>query len=310
MAQGLKTSRDSDENRQRKTADEILKKLSSNPGYRRSVYFSYCASRDIQGLESLFRQWPSDQFTGSVTKEGDTGVLLAAHEENGLQTLRWLKDRGDPVHLENHYGRTSLIEASLWGRLDIVQYLTQRKVHLQARDSNSMRVAHLAADAERNTTERARRAQTAQDDRSVAETPHRAQPRGCGCTDSTTATSFFGGSSDDTLEVFRHQELFEPPHGPGELQIQKAFATLDRGTTYPSIHAMSGYSYPDWPKRARQSNMDGESGRITRTIWSSSRQDRKGSEEEFPRRILPPPLLSPAQTRIPQRLQIETRLYV
>ena len=29
--------------------------------------------------------------------------------------------------------------------------------------------------------------------------------------------------------------------------MQKAFATLDRGSNYPYINAMSGYSHPGWP---------------------------------------------------------------
>ncbi|KAK3680942.1 hypothetical protein LTR37_021015 [Vermiconidia calcicola] len=248
--------RDSEDNRQGTTTDDILDLLYSDPDYRRSVYFSHCASRDIQGLESLFSRWPSDQFLGAVTKEGDTGVLLTAHEENGLQTLRWLEDKGDSVHLANHYGRTALMEASLWGRLNTVQYLTQRNVHLEARDSNGMRAVDLAADTERNTTERPRRAgivyrepaYASKQRRMIEALLKRFTAPSLERADALTAPqrrAFFGRNSDGKLEVFRPQELLEPPRGP--YKNQKAFATLDRGSTYPFINAMSGYSYPDWP---------------------------------------------------------------
>ena len=46
--------------------------------------------------------------------------------------------------------------------------------------------------------------------------------------------------------VYRLQTLLEPPAGPKGLR--KAFATLDRGSNYPCIMAMSGYSHAGWPE--------------------------------------------------------------
>ncbi|CAD0046447.1 unnamed protein product [Aureobasidium pullulans] len=136
------------------TIDEVLKELYLDPKWRRDLYFSCSIFRDIQGLEDLCRRYPDDPLIGSVDDEGDTAVLYAATEDNGLKTLRWLQDRGDPIHQSNHYGRTPLMEAALWGRLETVQYLSQQSINLGARDANGMQAVDLAADTQRNATER------------------------------------------------------------------------------------------------------------------------------------------------------------
>ena len=137
--------------------DEILEELYLDPGFRRKMYFSHCILREVGELEVLCHRYPDDHLIGCVDKEGNTGVLLAATEENGLRTLTWLQNRGDSIRRANQYGRTPLMEAALWGRLDTVQYLTQQSIDLEARDGNGMQAADLAADTQRNAKERAQR---------------------------------------------------------------------------------------------------------------------------------------------------------
>jgi hypothetical protein len=141
----------------RKTDDEILEELFSDPSYRKICYISHCVRCEIPELEQLCRQYSHDELIGCVDETGDSGALLAAIEEKGLETLRWLHNRGDSITRANHYGRTPLMEAVLWGRLETVQYLAQQKVDLEARDGNGMRAVDLAANTVRNTKERAER---------------------------------------------------------------------------------------------------------------------------------------------------------
>ena len=137
-----------------KSYRDISELLYSSPVFRRTVYFSHCTLRKIQELELLYNRYPDDRLVGCVDNEGNTGAL-AATEENGQKTLRWLQDRGDSIHQTNHYGMSPLMEAALWGRFETVQYLIQKGADHTARDGNSMQAADLTAETQRNTNERA-----------------------------------------------------------------------------------------------------------------------------------------------------------
>ena len=244
------------------TEDKSWDELFSDPAWRKIHYISCCCYKDIPSLESLFRQYPNDIFTGHVEDDGDYGALLAASEEKGLETVRWLHDRGDSITRANHYGRTPLMEAALWGRLETVQYLAQQKIDLEARDGNGMRALDLVADIERNKKERRvrcgksfREAPDADERRRQIEgllkrltLPTSSHPAISTSTSRPQGSAFFNRKDDGTIEIYRPQVLLQPPSGrDGRLQTQKAFATLDRGPDYPPINAMSGYSHPGWP---------------------------------------------------------------
>ena len=238
--------------------DEILEKLYVDPDFRRSMYISHCILREIRELEVLCHRYPDNHLIGSVDKEGNTGVLLAATEENGLRTLIWLQDRGDSICRANHYGRTPLMEAALWGRLETVQHLTQQGIDLEACDGNGMQAAGLAANTQRNTKERAQRSGQVYRERPDA-SKRRDQVKAL--LDRLTSPerehagrevimqrrAFFSRTPGGKLEIYRPHILLEPPTGQHGLQLQKAFVTLDRGPNYPYVNAMSGYTHHSWP---------------------------------------------------------------
>lgn len=135
--------------------EEIMRELYADPQFRQAQYKSQCILGEIEELDLLCRRYPDDHLKGSVDEEGNTGTLLAATEERGLETLRWLHRHGDPIHQANLYGRTPLMKAALWGRLGTVQYLTQQRyVNFRQRDGNKMQATDLADDTPRNTNER------------------------------------------------------------------------------------------------------------------------------------------------------------
>jgi hypothetical protein len=243
------------------TGDPIWDEMFTDPAWRKAYYISCCCFKDIPELELLFRRYPNDKFAGHVDEEGESGALLAAIDENGLETVRWLHDRGDSITWANHYGRTPLMEAALWGRLETVQYLAQQKIDLEARDGNDMRAVDLAADTVRNAKERTVRLRrttyreapdAGRRRRQIEELLRRltlpTSSHPATSTSRAQGSAFFNRKNDGTIEVYRPQALIQPLSGrDGQPQTQKAFATLDRGPEYPPINAMSGYSHPGWP---------------------------------------------------------------
>ncbi|KAK1064006.1 hypothetical protein LTR74_009073 [Friedmanniomyces endolithicus] len=140
-----------------KSTDEIWEELLLDPNHRRKMYFSHCILNETRELEVLCRSCPNDQLIDAMDEEGNTGILLAAVEEHGLNTVQWLQEHGGSISQATHYGRTPLMEAALWGRLEIVLYLTEQEIDLGIHDGNGMQAADLTADTPRNRRERKQR---------------------------------------------------------------------------------------------------------------------------------------------------------
>jgi hypothetical protein len=184
--------------------------------------------------------------------------LLAATEEKGLNVLKWLHAQGDSQTQANHYGRTPLMEAALWGRLDTVRYLVREGVDIDARDANGMRAIDPSDEMERNTKERISRSRCFYREAShagqlrkqvqallqrSASSSSRSNSTGTAILRPPQRCAFFDRKPDGSLEILRPRESVEPPVG----KLEKAFATLDRGPNYPFVNAMSGYTQPGWP---------------------------------------------------------------
>lgn len=145
------------------------------------------------------------------------------------------------------------MEAALWGRFEIVQYLIQKGADHTARDGNGMQAVYLAAETQRNTNERAQRSNAV-----YREPPNAGKQRKQIKALLERLTSpvrerenigralqqrrtFFGRKSNGDLEIYRPQQLLELPLE--SYGLQKAFATLNRGSNYSYVNAMSGYSH-------------------------------------------------------------------
>ena len=221
--------------------------------YRHLVYISACVQRNIKELHQLFEKYSDDDFVSQLNDDGDNGVLLAATEDNGVATVKWLQRRGAAMDQANHYGRTPLMEAALWGRLETVQYLT---AHVQARDANGMNALELALNSSRNKGERVWRAgsvyrepvdadnQRARVESHLKRLSNNVLVHSSEAEDpSRRGLSFFQRTADGNLALYRPQTILLVPDG----QPYKAFAELDRGPNYPLVTAMSGYTFPGWP---------------------------------------------------------------
>jgi len=142
-----------------KSYEEIMSELNATASYRWSRWTSACVLNDISELQQLLIGYPDDNFfTRLDSHNGTSSVGLAACEVNGQETIAWLHSHGAAIDQPDHYGRTPLMEAALWGRLDTVLCLLQLGANNIAVDYNRMSAHDLAKDLPRNAAERLDRA--------------------------------------------------------------------------------------------------------------------------------------------------------
>ncbi|KAK3675893.1 hypothetical protein LTR78_004085 [Recurvomyces mirabilis] len=235
--------------------EELLEDMYRSLDFRQDVYISSCVLRFLRRLQILFRDYPLDGFTSHVDVEGNNGVTLVASEEEAVPTLQWLQGRGVDINHVNYHGRTALMEAALWGRLDTARYLLEQGVDQTACDGKSMTALELAMDTRRNANERAIRSSIVYRETGKAGGDRRQLVRELQRMSENSGSSAMSSRLPDQSPSFFHRVegghlllyrpsilLLKPIQSP-----QKAIATLDRGGRYPVINAMSGYSHPSWP---------------------------------------------------------------
>lgn len=231
--------------------DEIWEGLMATTDHRRKLYIGACTNRDLPELRRLMSAYPEDDFPSLTDDTGGNGILFAATEENALETMQFLLDHGAEPDLPDHYGRTPLMEAALWGRHDAVLLLTNtRRVDLHAQDANGLSALDLSLPTERNQGERSERAGSVYREPIGAHvTRQRIEHHLRNLTSSNqrsgqnrTLDSFFQRRANGTISVYRPVlEMAVPIRG-----LTKAFAELNRGGAYPLVQAMSGCSHPGW----------------------------------------------------------------
>jgi hypothetical protein len=67
--------------------DDIRRDLMKDQSYRHTCYLSACSIKDKKELEALFHEYSEDSFANAVDEEGNNGILLAAAEDAGLDTV-------------------------------------------------------------------------------------------------------------------------------------------------------------------------------------------------------------------------------
>jgi hypothetical protein len=216
-------------------------------------------------------------FLGGRNRDGDTTLIMAARERS-TSMVRLLLDHGSDVNATNDNGRTALMEASLWGRLETTETLLSRGADGQMRDNRKMTALNLAQPTRRNQKERHTKAGGVWGDRSKepvykedvvsrdadrreiarilqGERPPSTAPREL--PEFHAAHHSFQRSSNGQSVV--HFGPIREFHIP---KPSKTIAVLQRPSPFPAITAMSGWGHledssttvsgKDWTERVFQ----------------------------------------------------------
>jgi len=190
-------------------------------------------------------------FLHGVNTDGNSALVLAACERFPLM-VKFLLEHGANVDHQNNAGRSSLMEAALWGRIENVEHLLKYGAKKELRDNDGRQAVELAGETLRNDEERYRRSGgDVQVYREVTFIANQAR----------RVISHFLKSSEEapTAPVFLHDQTFRSyvfkhtgtdrrtveliaPIATFHIQHQdKTIACLQRSPGFPPISTVSGW---------------------------------------------------------------------
>lgn len=195
---------------------------------------------------------------------GDTTIIMASCEKNS-DMVSLLLDRGADVNAVNTKGRSALMEAALWGRLENAKILIRNGADRNLRDSKKRTAADLAQPTRENRNERQLRAgggfgrparepiykedtfgrnadrreilRLLTDNKNIKhKTVYGDAPTAPQCKD------YSFRRSPETQGIVLRGPLENYP----VTNRHKAVARLQRGGQFPTIAAMSGWGHSEW----------------------------------------------------------------
>ena len=92
-------------------------------------------------------------FIDGKKRNGDTTLIMASGEACS-EMVSFLLDRGSNINAVNYEGRSALVAATLWGRLDNAKILLERGANNNLKDRNGCTAANLALPNQKNQRER------------------------------------------------------------------------------------------------------------------------------------------------------------
>lgn len=226
---------------------------------------SDCVKGDISSVRRYVQESADKSiFLHGRDHQGDTSLIMASREKSSAM-VSLLLDSGADVNATNKNGRTALMEACLWGRLESVKILLSKDADRSLRDNGNQRAIDLTEPTRQNYKERytvgggvwgdtskepiykedvfsrdldRREIKRLLDKRilhiKADRVPVPQHPE--------TAFHFFRrsptGQSVTVHGLIQHYPLSQP---------WKTIALLERGIPFPSIAAMSGWGHLQWP---------------------------------------------------------------
>lgn len=128
-----KLSVDNGETLEPPSFDKILEELMQDKCYRQSLFNSHCILNDLRGVASLLETYKDDPFVSWRGRDRVNCIALAAIEGHE-KMVQFLHDKSGNLNNADSRGRTPLMEAALWRRLKVVDFLLEHGADPRAKD--------------------------------------------------------------------------------------------------------------------------------------------------------------------------------
>ncbi|CAG7990731.1 unnamed protein product [Penicillium salamii] len=193
---------------------------------------------------------------------GDTCLIMASRDENPTM-VSLLLDYGADINAVNKNGRTALMEASLWGRLESATILLSRGADRYLYDKKLQQALDLTHPTKRNRKERHTVADgiwgdpskepVYKEDTINRDSDRREIARILRGREVHSGADLELQESETTYDSFRRSSDGQSVAHYGEIRrypissSAKTVAVLERGRPFPSIAAMSGWGHSESP---------------------------------------------------------------
>lgn len=228
--------------------NKIWGELMQDAHYRQSLFNSHCVLNDLRGAASLLETYKDDPFVSWRNKDGVNCIALAAVEGHDTM-IQFLHDKGGDLNNADTRRRTPLMEAALWGRLKVVNFLLEHGADPYAKDHKGRGVYFYSRPSRR--TARMREVFNHYQESSEAELNRRiiaiklqASEPVIGAEETASSSSnepkrghFFTTTTGWGTQISFYEQIiaYDVP------DRHKAVARLDRGRLFPVVSAASGW---------------------------------------------------------------------
>ncbi|CAI7592048.1 unnamed protein product [Penicillium glandicola] len=220
-----------------------------------------CVTGNVSSVENYLEETSEKSiFLHGKNQKGDTCLIMASRGQSPTM-VSLLLDHGAEINATNKNKRSALMEASLWGRLEIATILLSRGADRNLSDKQRQRPLDLTQPTHKNRKERHIIADGVwgdpstepiyqedviyrdSDRREIARILGEREDSNTDCERQEPETSSHSfRRSPDSQSVTDHGPIQQYPISSSI----KPVAVLERGQPFPSIAAMSGWGHSEW----------------------------------------------------------------
>ena len=250
-------------------------------------------SGDFDYMDDYLRTSPeANLFLFGSNEEGKSALSLAACEKYPTVTKLLLDHGARPDHQDNE-GRTPLMEAVIWGRIENVNCLLEHGANRKLRDIHGHQAIDLAEQSPQNDEERYHRSggehQVYRENTFIAnqarrvivellKDPEELPHREISAHNRTFESHSYKHTSRGTIELIAPIAEFDVPNQ------WKTIVSLERPWTFPSVAAMSGWSHGETSVNVSGKEWTTEVMRISSIVGHRLQQEKQrdqGKEGQY-----------------------------